>query len=201
MNRNTQVRISTGKLNTVRDLLAGTLVQNNTGVSQYQGQLSQKYRFDEADVAKHWDTTLSAAPTTDVEVQYIQVISTAPVAPARGVLAYWAATGASKPDIVTTDDTLGTPVAGVFMGTMAAGEFGFIAKLGEVAVKFKSSTTKATPVIGDDAVAVSGNSGLADVLADATAQTYATDRTNQKIGRLITTVTAQIAIVALDIRD
>jgi len=198
MNRWTQARISTGKLNTVRDLLPGTIVQNNTGVLQYPGQLSQKYRFDKATLAKHWDTTLSAAPGADLEVQYIHVNSSAPVAPARGVLAYWTAT----PGEVTTDDTTGLPVAGVFLGVMAANEYGFIGKVCEsLAVKFLNSTTKATPVIGDTAAGISGNSGLADVLADATNQTYATDRTNRKVGRLITAVTSQIASVAIAVQD
>lgn len=198
MNRHTAARITTGKLNTVRDLLPGTIVQNNTGVAQFQGLLGQKYRFDRNAVAKHWDTSLSAAPVTDLEVQYVQVKADAPVAPARGVLAYWS----SKQNwLVTTDDTAGLDFAGVFMGTMAAGEYGYIVKVGELAMKFKSSTTKATPAVGDTAVGVSGNSALADVIADATGQTYGTDRTNQKLGILRSAVTTQIATVELSIVD
>ncbi len=198
MNRFTQARLSTGFLNTIRDILPGTIVQNNTGVAQFAGLLGQKYRFDRQTLAKRWSTSVSAAPTADLEVQYVSVKSDAPVAPARGVLAYWS----SKLNfIITTDDTLGLDVAGVFLGTGAAGEFMYIAKVGEVPVKFKASTTKATPAIGNIALAISGNAALADVAADATAQTYLTDTTNQKVGALRTVVTAQIATVEIAIVD
>ena len=198
MNRHTAARLTTGKLNTVRDILPGSIVQNNTGVAQFQGLLTQKYRFDGNAVAKHWDTSVSAAPVTDLEVQYIQVKSDAPVAPARGVLAFWSN---KKTGVVTTADNGGLDFAGVFMGTMAAGEYGYIAKVGELAMKFLSSTTKATPAIGDSAVSVSGNSGLADVIADATAQTYGTDRTNIKLGTLRSAVSSQIATVEVAVVD
>lgn len=198
MNRYTAARLTTGFLNTVRDILPGSIVQNNTGVAQFQGLLGQKYRFDRQSLTKRWSTSVSAAPTTDIEVQYVQVKSDAPVAPARGVLAFWS----SKANfIVTTDDTLGLDFAGVFMGAGAAGEFMYIAKVGELAMKFKAGTTKAAPVAGDTAVTISGNAALADVPADATAQTYATDRTNQKIGVLRSAIAAQIATVEIGVVD
>jgi hypothetical protein len=198
MNRHTAARLTTGRLNTVRDILPGSLVQNNTGVAQFQGLLTQKYRFDAKDVARHWDTTLSAAPLTDLEVQYIQVKSDAPVAPARGVLAFWSN---KKTGVVTTDDTLGLDYAGVFMGTMAAGEYGYIVKVGEIAMKFVAGLTKAAPVAGDTAVSSTGQAGLADVELDATAQTYGTDRTNIRLGTLRSAVAAQIATVEISVVD
>lgn len=197
-NVKTAARISTGFLNTVRDLLPGTPVQNNTGVVQYQGLLGQKYRFDRQSLGKRWSTSVSAVPTSDVEVQYVKNRPTMPVAPVRGVLAYWFNKATFE---VTSDDTLGLDLAGVYMGIGAQDEYMFIAKVGEVAVRFKASTTKATPAVGNIALAISGNAGLADVAADATAQTYGTDTTNQKVGTLRTLVTTQIATVEIAILD
>jgi hypothetical protein len=201
MNRHTQARISTGFLNTVDDVLPGTIVQNNTGVPQYPGLLGAKYRFDRLAVAKHWKTSgtgSSAAPVVDLEVQYVQMASDAAVTPARGVLCYWK----DKANfIVSTTDTAGYRFAGVLLGTMTVAQYCYIAKVGEVAMKFKSSTTKVTPAVGDTAVGVSGNAGLADVLADATAQTYGTDETNLRLGTLTSVVATQIATVAINVID
>lgn len=195
----TLVRISTGFVNSTSDPVPGGFVDNNTGVPSYRGQLGKKFRFTKAQIAKRWDTALSTAPNSDVEIQYIKVASDSPVNPTRGLLMFWK----SKADYeVTADDTQGYPFAGVLLGAKPEdAQHGFIGKVGNFAVKFKSSTTKTTPAIGDMAVTISGNSGLADVLADATAQTYGTENTNERVGRLETAITTQIATVSLNVID
>lgn len=187
-------RITTGRLNTVDDLLPGTIVQNNTGVAQYPGLLGKKYFFSHLQLLKRWDTTTHAVPTGDLVVQYVKSDELLVV----GQVLYWIDKNGYE---VTNVDTANLPVAGVCIAVISDEQYGYIAKQGRPKVKFKASTTKVTPAIGDIALGISGNLGLADVLADATAQTFGTGAADRVVGKLATVVTAQFAEVDVVIDD
>lgn len=191
---------ASGKVNKVNDTYPGGSVDFAslaipTGNVTKKGMLGKVIRFAATTISRYWDTTVSTLITSYMAARYVEMASDAAVTPARGVLCFWKNKATWT---VTTTDTGDFEPAGVCLGAYPqVGKFGCIGVGGDVAVKFLSSTTKTTPAIGDTAVATSGNSGLADVIADATAQTYATDNTNEKIGRLKTAITSQIATVTL----
>lgn len=189
-----KARISTGFLNTVNDVQPGSIVNNNTGVATYPGLLGKQYHFTHAMLAKRWKTATGALPDGDLVVQYIKTDELSAI----GQIAYWLDKNGYE---VTNVDTANLPVAGVYISIISDEQYGFIAKIGRPYTKFKSSTTKVTPDIGDIALGISGNTGLADVLADATAQTYGTDADNRKVGKLASVVTAQLAQVDISIVD
>jgi len=129
-------------------------------------------------------------------VQYVKLDAAITVVPVRGTLAYWS----DKPNFGVTCDnpTVGVALAGIILGTTTDGRYVWIQKEGRAVVKFLSSTTKTTPAAGD-AVVHSGTSGLADVLADATAVVFGTDaaQLNRLIGHLAGSVASQLGSVDL----
>jgi hypothetical protein len=194
-NRTFGLRLTTNKINTINDLIPGTLQQNNTGVPSFAGLLGQKFDVDTPTFLAHWDTTKSAAPKVPGSIQYVQLDLSSPVTPAVGQLLYWKS---KATNVVSNDDTQGWEFAGICPGTtVAKGSYFYMIIAGEPQVLFIVPTTKNGAEINRVAVGVSGNSGKADVLADATAQTYLTESANQKIGRLTSAIAAGIATVAL----
>lgn len=189
-----KARITTGFLNTVDDVLPGTIVQNNTGVASYAGLLGKKYFFTQAMLAKRWKTATSALPTGDLTVQYVKFDS----AVVAGQLCYWIDKNTRE---VTAVDTANLPFAGVALSVVTDEQCGFIAKVGRPTVKFITPTTKATPDIGDICWGISGNSGLADVLADATAITNGSKADNREVGKLAAVVATQLAAVDIYVLD
>lgn len=191
---------ATGKVNKVNDTYPGGSADYAsqaipTGNVAKPGMLGKVIRFNFNTLARYWDTTVSALIATFTAARYVEMASDAAVTPARGVLCFWKNKATFT---VTTTDTGDFEFAGVCLGAYPqVAKFGCIGVGGDAAMKFLSSTTKTTPAVGDTAVTVSGNSGLADVLADATAQTYGTDNTNEPLGRLKTAITTQIATVTL----
>lgn len=190
-----KARITTGFLNTVNDVLPGSLVNNNTGVATYPGLLGKKYFFTHTQLAKRWTTATSALPTGDMEVQYYKA---AAVTIALGELLYWSDKDAK---VVTNVDTTNFPFAGVALSAVSSGQCGYMAKVGRPKTKFLASTTKVTPDIGDIAWGISGNTGFADVLADATALTNGSKADNREVGKLATVVTSQFASVDICVND
>lgn len=191
---------ASGKVNKVNDTYPGGSADYAsqaipTGNVIKKGMLGIVIAFIATTIARYWDTTLSASPATDIKTRYVEMASDAPVTPARGVLCFWKNKATRT---VTTNDAADFEFAGVCLSAYPEkGKFGCIGVAGNLPMKFLSSTTKTTPAIGDMAVSTSGNSGLADVLADATAQTFGTYNTNEVVGRLRSAVSSQIATVEL----
>jgi hypothetical protein len=202
-NNTRAMRISTNYVNTVSDPVPGSLYDASAegrplSGSTYPDLVGQKFWLDKRTLWRHFSGTTNRPPG-GVQVQYVLMDASSPVDAALGVLVFWKDRAALT---VSAKDDGNYRLAGVLLGAVPGdGKYGYIAKVGEVYVKFLSSTTKGTPAAGDVAVTVSGNSAVADVLADATAQTYGTDNTNEKVGRLMEGVTSRFALCYIDIED
>ena len=101
--------------------------------------------------------------------KYVQVDSTAPVAPYRGAVAWWSDKDLMK---VTTDATNRGQVAGVFCGPYPqSGNYGFIQIQGSAIVKFVDAPT-AAPTAAGLIVIPSATDAKADCLASGSAATF-----------------------------
>lgn len=102
-------------------------------------------------------------------VKYVQVDSTAPVAPYIGAVAWWSDRDNFK---VTTSATNRGQVAGVFLGNYPAlGNYGYIGVGGPFIVKFIDAVTSAPTAAGLHVIPSSTNA-KADCLAAGSAATY-----------------------------
>lgn len=101
--------------------------------------------------------------------KYVQVDSTAPVAPFKGAVAWWSDQDNMK---VTTSATNRGQVAGVFCGPYPAlGNYGFIQIQGPAIVKFIDAVT-AAPTAAGLHVIPSATNAKADCLASGSAPTF-----------------------------
>ncbi len=101
--------------------------------------------------------------------KYVQVDSSAPVAPFQGAVAWWSDTDNFK---VTTSATNRGLIAGVFCGPYPAlGNYGFVQIQGPALVKYTDSTTGAPSAAGLHVIP-SGTNAKADCLAAGSAATY-----------------------------
>lgn len=143
--------------------MAGGIVQ------PYIGQLGLLVAFDGNTAAK-----MSLTNTLFGGLyMYVQFKAASTASNARGQLVFW---NDFENYIVTPDVTATTAslVAGVTLNAVTKGNYGFIQVAGKASIKFKASTTKATPAIGDLVIVDVTPSNTADVLADATALTSPT---------------------------
>lgn len=105
--------------------------------------------------------------------QYVQVPSTATATPAIGNIAFW--TDPTKMT-VNADATAAAVQMGIFINAITKGDYGWVQIGGLASVLFKSSITKATPIVGDLVIYDQTPSAKGDVLADATNLTSVTAR-------------------------
>lgn len=158
-----------GELNTVNDSVAGGQPSSLTSAARYAGQLGARLILD----ASNDGVNNAATGLFGGWYQYVQFLSTATQAPALGRPVFWNDT---ENYIVDTDSTVVKvgKFAGITINTTAnpvsKGNFAWIQVQGKVQVKFVVAITKATPADGDFVI-VDATTGLADILADATALT------------------------------
>ena len=111
------------------------------------------------------------------DYQYVQFYASSSATAAQGCVVFWQnllnGNWVVTPDASATDIGL---VAGIALTNTAKGNYWWIQTRGVAQVKFKASTTKATPAIGDTVIVDITPSNLADVLADATTITWATSK-------------------------
>lgn len=160
-------RSSTGLLNTVSDAVCGG-IQSPSGLATFSGQAGERVILGPESVRFN----PAVGTVYGGCFQYVQIAAAATAANcAIGRLVFWTD---YENFIVTPDVTapLTSAIAGVILnGTLAPalpGNWSFIQTLGKVNVKFKATTTKTTPAIGDLVVVDATPANLADVLADAT---------------------------------
>lgn len=202
------VRISTGYLNTVSDTVIGNQ-SGITGVSKFAGQLGKHVFFSADQIASVTNTTIGTLYGGRYRYVRRRAADDSSPALAPGKLAFWDTTATSWQSAfqVTTDENLSTSdnatmVAGVFIGTIDAGEYGFIQDMGEVFVRFRSVLT-ASGVTGSRVYATGAgdtgtDQGTCDVLTtDSTSLTF-----SRYIGQAVVAPTAGgLKQVILDLRN
>lgn len=174
------IRISTGLLNTVND----TVIANQAGIgalSKYAGQLGKRVFFSNDQIAAMFDTTVGTL--YGGRYRYVRRRADDADSPvlAAGKIAFWDTTVTNWQNAfqVTTDTNLSSSAnaimrAGIFIGNIEPGNYGFIQDLGEVYVRFRSVLTTAgaigSPVYAADTADTGDDQGTADVLTtDSTA--------------------------------
>lgn len=177
------VRISTGFLNTVND----TVIANSsgiTGASKFRGQLGKHLFVSHDQIASLTNTGVMVL--YGGRYRYVRRRATDDDSPAvaGGKLAFWDTTVTSWQTAfqVTTDENLSSAdnavmVAGVWIGNIEPGNYGFIQDMGEVFVRFRSVLTSAGAIGGRAYAAgtgdIGGDQGTADMLAtDSTSLAY-----------------------------
>lgn len=176
------IRVSTGFLNTVSDTVIANQPSFPGGtISKYAGQLGKSVFYSHDQIGAMYSSTVGTLYAG--AYQYVRRRSTDDSSPAlaAGKIAFWDTTLTNWQDYfqVTTDENLSSSAnaimrAGIFIGNIAPGNYGFIQWLGEVYVRFRSVLTTAgaigSPVYAAGAGDTGSDQGTADVLTtDSTA--------------------------------
>ena len=158
----------------------GTLVST----SQVSGSIVQPYGGMVGGIltlgaagANYYSDTTNGQQLYAGDYQYVQFYASSSATAAQGCIVFWyqitSGNWVVTPDAAATDAGL---VAGIALCNTGKGNYWWIQTRGIAQVKFKTSPTKTTPAIGDTVIVDLTPSNLADVLADATAVTWATSR-------------------------
>ena len=174
------IRVTTGRLNTVDDLViaGGPSIGSR---SRYGGQLGKSVFYSSEQISTMFDSSVGTLYTG--AYQYVKRRASDPDSPAlaAGKLAFWDTTATSWESAfqVTTDENLDGQAnavirAGVFIGHITPGQYGFIQWFGEASLRFRTVLTTAgavgSPVYAAAAGDTGADQGTADVLTtDSTA--------------------------------
>ncbi len=173
------IRVSTGRLSTVNGALIGGVSGNAAGFSKYAGQLGKTVWFNTDQMPSMFDSTVGTLYMG--RYRYVRMRDGDDDSPAVaiGQILYWDTVVANWESAyqVTRDSNLssvdeGVMIAGIYLGTLTGGNYGFIQDLGEASVLFRASLTVAGAIgsrVYDAGAGAGVDEGLADVLtADAT---------------------------------
>jgi hypothetical protein len=156
----------------VNDTYPGGPQTGGSGVTiaRNPGMVGGMYYLTEAEAAARYGS--QTVPLYGGIYQYVQVLSTAVAAPAVGQICFWNSATNAQSYIVTSDATAANASrwAGIFLGSITQGNYGWIQIAGIATVLF-GTCTKATPADGDLVYVNATPSNKADVLADATTLT------------------------------
>lgn len=201
------IRVSTGRLNTVNETIIGGQATLGSR-SRYAGQLGKHLFIDATQIATMFDSTVGTLYGGRYRYVRRRAADDNSPAMAAGKIAFWDTTVTSWQEAfqVTADENLSSAdnavmIAGIFIGNIAPGSYGFICDLGLVAVRFRSVLT-AAGAIGSRVYAA----GAGDVGADqGTADVLTTDSTSlanaRYLGRAIAAPSAgSLTNVLLDER-
>lgn len=168
------IRVTTGRLNTVNDtVIAGQATLGSR--SRYAGQLGKHLILSDEMIASMFDSTVGTL--YGGRYRYVRRDADDADSPAMtaGKLCFWDTTVTNWQSAyqVTADENLSSAdnavmIAGVFIGNIEPGNYGFIQDLGYVYVRFRSVLT-AAGAIGSRVYAagtgdVGSDQGTADVL-------------------------------------
>lgn len=166
------------------------------------GQLGQIAEFNNNDIP--FDSAVGTL--YGGKYQYVRCkVSSVTTKPFVGAVVYWSDRANYVVSCDVASDAVVTEVAGIAINVPTNnGDYIFIQISGQATVKFKSSTSKGSPAIGNDVVTgLDADNGLADVLDDATAATFGTAATQvQRLIGVLTSLidgTSHLATVALAI--
>lgn len=189
-------QLTTLFLNTVDDLFPGG---GDIAPGNVPGQLGKIFFHSGADALLLSDTAVGTL--LGGMYQYVKFKAAPTTAAAKGLCVVWSNRAAFEVSVDVAADIDNALIAGVALSSVTSGQHGFIQMSGSASVKVKGTTTKGTPVIGDDLVTpLNADNGLADVLADATAVVFGTAaaKHGRVFGRLEVAVDGDdIAIVQL----
>ena len=167
------IRVSTGYLNTVSDLVIGGEASIGSR-SRYQGQLGKHLFVDATQIATLFNATVGTL--YGGRYRYVRRRSTDDASPAvaPGKIAFWdtVVTAWQTKFQVTTDADLSSASnammrAGIFIGNIEPGEYGFICDMGLCNVRFRSVLTAAGAIGGPAYAADVGDTGDDQGTADA----------------------------------
>lgn len=165
------MRLESGYLNNAGDVYAG-----GANAQQAPGQLGQEIWLSDTDAFALTNPSGTTIKTTSVSTAlrngyYRRVLSKAAstLAPAEGVAAYWDGTVNNIGAYIVTPDNNGGIILGYYLAAVTKGYYCWIQTSGIVWRKFTGTLTKVAA--SGDMVSNIAATGLADVLADATAVT------------------------------
>lgn len=164
-------RIESGYLNTAGDTYPG-----GANAQQAPGQKGQEIWLNDADAFALTNPNGTTIKTTSTATGlrngwYRRVLSKAAstLAPAEGVAAYWDGNVDDLGNYIVTPDNNGGIILGYYLAAVTKGNYCWIQTSGVVWRKFTGTLTKVAA--SGDMVSNIAATGLADVLADATAVT------------------------------
>lgn len=160
------------RLNMVDLEFPGETTAGDLGVSRFLGQVgaAQVFRNDEVKYNSTIGTLYGG------RYQLVLTKSASTIAPARGLIAFWNDGETVGDFVVTPDIPAGNSlVAGIYLSAPTKGQYCMIQTSGLCSVQAVASITKGTPAIGDIGSVSTG--AKVNILADATAVTWATLRT------------------------
>jgi hypothetical protein len=159
--RHTEIaHLSSPYLDLINDAFIGSTVSTGTGAQPYPGQLGAFMELTEAQAAN-----MGSAITLHGGIyQYVQFKSGSTASNAAGQVVFYSSAADRAAYIVTPDVTAPTQgmIAGLTLGAVTKGNYGWIQVGGTANVKYKSSLTAATPAIGDLVIVDQAPSNLAD---------------------------------------
>lgn len=176
------IRVSTGRLNTVND----TVIAGQAGIgslSKFAGQLGKYLTVSREQIAGMYDSDVGTLYGGIYQYVRRRAADDDSPAMAAGKIAFWDTTVTSpawqEAFQVTADVNLSSSAnaimrAGIFLGNIEPGNYGFIQILGLVNIRFRSVLTAAgaigSPVYAADVGDTGADQGTADVLTtDSTA--------------------------------
>lgn len=164
------VRVSTGRLNTVNDVLAGGVSGGAGGVSKFGGQLGKTVWLDSDQVSKMFSPAVGTLYAGAYRYVRFKPLMTAAV---RGQVVFWDNTAAIGDYVVTSaEDTttlVASSMAGILLGVPTAGNYGFIQVAGIATVQYRASITGTAATGRPVVISVAGGAavGLADIVDTA----------------------------------
>ncbi len=166
------IRITTGLLNTVNDTVIGGQ-EGISGVSKFGGQLGKTVGFTPDQIAAMYDSTVGTL--YGGRFRYVKMRATDDDSPVLtpGKIVFWDTTVSNWYSAyqVTRDENLSSSdnavaIAGIYLGGIEPGNYGFIQDLGMVPVRMRSVLTAAGAIGSRVYAAGAGDLGLDQGTAD-----------------------------------
>lgn len=171
MPRHTEIaHLSSPFLDLINDAFIGSGSSTGTGNQPYPGQLGAFTELTEGVAAN-----MGSAITLHSGIyQYVQFKAGSTASNAAGQVVFYSGAADRAAYVVTPDVTANTQgmIAGITLGSVTKGNYGWIQVGGVANVKYKSSLTAATPAIGDLVIVDQTPSNLADDPTQSGSPTY-----------------------------
>jgi hypothetical protein len=158
-------------LDLINDQYIGSGSSTGTGAQPYPGQLGGIIALSEAEAALRGSAiTLHAGL-----YQYVNFLSGSTASNAAGQVVFWSS-AANRAGYIVTPDAAATTIgqwAGITLGSVTKGYYGWVQIAGVANVKFKTGLGAGTPAIGDLVIVDQTPSNLADDPTQSNNPTYA----------------------------
>lgn len=168
-----------GYLNTVNDTVIGGQA-GISGASKFAGQLGKQLLVDPSQIAQLYSSAIGTL--YGGSYRYVRLSSTG-TQPVVGQILFWDTTVSSWQSAyqVSVNESLSSVdnavmIAGIFLGGLAPGNYGFIQDAGIVPIQFRGTLTAAGAIGSEVYAAAAGagvDAGFADVVASGNPTTFA----------------------------